>query len=827
MRTEDRRKEYSAADVDDGHRPWIGDLRVSRCNRLSASTTLTPPLPSTDPTLFAKRMAAPSQLEAYDAYIEDMRKTEYPMLEDGALYLDHAGTTLYSKTHLDRFRADMLAHLYGNPHSASPSSQRSTLEIETVRHEVLTLFDADPDVFDLVLTANATAAIKLVVEALREQQGGFWFGYHAESHTSLVGVRELAKEHCCFESDEAVESWLRGDATHHGTRLFAYPAQSNMNGRKVSRNWVGECRTQSTYSLLDAAACAATSPLRLSDANCAPDFTVLSFTKMFGFPDLGALIVKKDCSHLFQHRKYFGGGTVDMVVCLKEQWHASKTDSLHEQLEDGTLPVHSILALKSAMQTHRQLYRSLDRTVEHTTALSKQLYDGLVAFRHANGRTVCRVYKHSKSSYGDANTQGPTIAFNLQDGNGRWVSNTEVEKLAAIKNIHLRTGGLCNPGGVATGLDLAPWEMHESFSAGFRCGSDNDVMNGKPTGMLRVSLGAMSTRSDVTRFLDFVGEFFVDPTPATASLPPSPMPLSAGSGPRFCVESLTVYPIKSCSGWQVPYDTSWDVRREGLAWDREWCIVNQTTGAALSQKAYPRMALIRPQLDLKSGVLRITQASTVEEITVPLSKDPRHFEARHKVGSASVCGDRVQARLYTSPAISDFFTKCLGVPCTLARFPAATLTSPSVRHSKAHLQMSKPNAELPRPILLSNESPILTISRSSLNRLNEIIKAKGESPLLSPGQEQPYAEDLWASMSISDADSKVEFEFLGGCRRCQMVCIDQKSGEKNQEPFVTLAKTRRVDGRVLFGVHTSLAEGTGGVASGQATIRVADAVTMR
>ncbi|GIZ49256.1 hypothetical protein CKM354_001228800 [Cercospora kikuchii] len=786
-------------------------------------------------------MAAETQLEAYNDYIEEMRKTEYPMLKDDALYLDHAGTTLYSKTHLDRFHADMLANLYGNPHSASPSSQKSTLEVEDIRHEVLRWFDADPDVFDLVFTANTTAAIKLVADAIRESEGGFSYGYHTDSHTSLVGVRELTSEHRCFKSDEEVEAWLAEGASSPGTQLFAYPAQSNMNGRKLPREWARKCRDHRIYSFLDAAACAATSPLSFAYAECAADFTALSFTKMFGFPDMGALIVKKDCSHLFQQRKYFGGGTVDMVVCLKEQWHASKTGTLHEQLEDGTLPVHSILALKSAMQTHRQLYQSLDRIVEHTTALSKRLYDGLVALRHANGRDVCQIYEHTRSRYGDAETQGPTIAFNMKDGRGNWVSNTEVEKLAAIKNIHLRTGGLCNPGGVAKGLNLEPWEMHENFSAGFRCGNDNDVMNGKPTGMIRISLGAMSTRKDVMRFLEFVDEFFVDRTLPVISLPPSPMSLNGTSESRFYVESLTVYPIKSCSGWQVPYNTSWDVRREGLAWDREWCIVNQSTGAALSQKAHPAMALIRPELDLKSGVLRIRQASTAEEISVPLSKDPRQFEASQKLGNASVCGDKVQARVYTSAAISDFFTKCLGVPCTLARFPAATLTSPSVRHSKAHLQVSQPRTQQPRPILLSNESPILTISRSSLNRLNEIIKAKGgkaahpsvfraniviaESPLLPPGQEQPYAEDHWIGMRVANVDSKVEFEFLGGCRRCQMVCIDQTSGEKNQEPFVTLAKTRRVDGRVLFGVHTSLSTGADGPTAGQATIRVGDVVT--
>lgn len=34
-----------------------------------------------------------------------------------------------------------------------------------------------------------------------------------------------------------------------------------------------------------------------------------------------------------------------------------------------------------------------------------------------------------------------------------------------------------------------------------------------------------------------------------------------------------------------------------------------------------------------------------------------------------------------------------------------------------------------------------------------------------------------------------------------MVCVDQDTAEKNEEPYVTLAKTRRVGGRVLFGQH--------------------------
>lgn len=34
-----------------------------------------------------------------------------------------------------------------------------------------------------------------------------------------------------------------------------------------------------------------------------------------------------------------------------------------------------------------------------------------------------------------------------------------------------------------------------------------------------------------------------------------------------------------------------------------------------------------------------------------------------------------------------------------------------------------------------------------------------------------------------------------------MVCIDQQTAIQDEEPYVTLSKTRRIGGRVLFGQH--------------------------
>ena len=73
----------------------------------------------------------------------------------------------------------------------------------------------------------------------------------------------------------------------------------------------------------------------------------------------------------------------------------------------------------------------------------------------------------------------------------------------------------------------------------------------------------------------------------------------------------------------------------------------------------------------------------------------------------------------------------------------------------------------------------------------------------------PYVEDTWTYLSLKNEEKqerteKGKFEVLGKCRRCHMLCIDQRTAEKRQEPFVTLAKTRRSEGKVWFGVHLAL-----------------------
>ncbi|KAH7319972.1 MOSC N-terminal beta barrel domain-containing protein [Stachybotrys elegans] len=811
---------------------------------------------------------AESPHSGYNATVQDFREIEYPMLK-GSIYLDHAGSTLCAKSVMDMFAMDMTSTLYGNPHSGSWSSQLSSSRIEDVRLRLLDFFQADPTEYDLVFVANTTAGIKLVTEALRTLPHGFSYVYHQACHTSLVGVREEATESICV-NDCQMKAWIDGEApfkdssSASSATLLSYSAQSHLNGTRYPLSWAKQLRSRNTnskstmYTLLDVASLSATSPLNLSHPDFAADFIVLSLYKIFGFPDLGALLVRRASSDVFSGRKYFGGGTVDAVTCHDEPWHAFKSNSLHERLEDGTLPFHNIIAADFALQVHARLFGSMARIREHTSYLTERLIDGLSGLRHGNEQPVCVMY----TGFAGENSmlgQGPVVAFNIKNSSGAWVSLAEFEKLAILKHIHIRTGSLCSPGGIASVLDLTSWEMRKNYSAGFRCGSDNDIIHGKPTGVIRASLGAMSTLSDVTQFIDFVAEFFVEATKTTSSTEDTHKPRHDTS---LMVKSITVFPIKSCGGYNVPPGMQWEVRPEGLAWDREWCLVHRGSSQALSQKRYPKMALLQPSIDLDRGILHVKyngapMSRMQNRVTISLLANSAPFKAFDSNLTSRVCGEKVSVLFCISEEINDFFSEAIGVPCVLARFPPGGQGLKS-RSTKANLLKRRQGSvtkkalgvvcDVPSPpdsdaekqdegkILLSNESPILMITTSSVAALNADVKANGGDDVAETafrgniivedprGTLPPYAEDEWQGITIGSRD----FKLLGGCQRCHMVCIDQVTGEKKPEPFVTLAKTRRYNGKVYFGAHMRLDVGKSDDDSLQKpTISVGEAVLIR
>ena len=86
----------------------------------------------------------------------------------------------------------------------------------------------------------------------------------------------------------------------------------------------------------------------------------------------------------------------------------------------------------------------------------------------------------------------------------------EVEKEADRHGIFVRSGSLCNPGGLATNLEWSPKELRDAYAEGHKCSEPLAEVFGKAIGVVRVSLGAMSNEEDCDRLVHFIKETYVD-----------------------------------------------------------------------------------------------------------------------------------------------------------------------------------------------------------------------------------------------------------------------------------------------------------------------------
>jgi molybdenum cofactor sulfurtransferase len=566
--------------------------------------------------------------------------------------------------------------------------------VNQARRRVLEFFHADPDEFDVVFVANATAAIKLVAYCFQER--GFWYGYHTDAHTSLIGVRELAdRGYHCFSSDKELNQWIESPQLREDDELYlsidvnqddnasgrviddgfnkliGYPAQSNMNGHRTPKQWAKRMRQKSyttrggLYTLLDAAAYCSSTQLDLSDPDAAPDFISVSFYKIFGMPDLGALIVRKKSSDVLTSRQYFGGGTVDMVAAF-DHFHAKKSDHIHEALEDGTLPFHSLVMLNTGIVLHQRLFHSMDEISKHASQLALQLYTDLSQLQHANGQLVCKIYKDESSTYGNSDTQGPTVAFTIRKLNGAWVHYDHFEALASACNIQIRTGGVCNPGGIAGHLELATWELRRNYSEGYRCGEPFKVRGGKPSGIIRASLGAMSNKRDVETLVAFVKYFFMGDI-----YRPDKYNISRETFEKdrrqWSVKKMQIFPIRHCPSCIVPISFSWELNYSRLALDGEWCLVDLETNKVLRNGRVASELVVRINSEFSRLRLETSASNPGSSFELDLWQLPTGKWVTDSLERASDETYRL-ARNFVSKDLEEFLTLALGQPMTLARY---------------------------------------------------------------------------------------------------------------------------------------------------------------
>jgi molybdenum cofactor sulfurtransferase len=276
--------------------------------------------------------------------------------------------------------------------------------------------------------------------------------------------------------------------------LLALPAECNFSGAKAPWGLVGQVPRRSrdgrrrVHVLLDAAKHVSTSPLDLSalggEGGGCVDMVCLSFYKMFGYPTgLGCLLLRREVAARMGGKAYFGGGTV-LAALAGSRFHRLRPEP-SQRLADGTENFLGIVSLAPGLARLRAL--GMGRIEAHVFALTRFMHDQLAGLRHFNGAPVVELYGPPPTG---PHLRGPVLAFNLRRPQGEYVGYAEVEKLAGLYRIQLRTGCFCNPGACQVALGLSDDDVKEQLEAGHVCWDDHDLFDGGP------SVVGLRTRDD-------------------------------------------------------------------------------------------------------------------------------------------------------------------------------------------------------------------------------------------------------------------------------------------------------------------------------------------
>uniref|UniRef100_F1KY37 Molybdenum cofactor sulfurase n=1 Tax=Ascaris suum TaxID=6253 RepID=F1KY37_ASCSU len=719
------------------------------------------------------------------------------MMEKGRVYLDHAGATLPSESQLTAIGLDLLQMRLSNPHSRHPSSMRTRDIVDRARNRILRHFNTSSEQFHIVFTSNATHSLKIVAESfefgacehecevartLAGSPGGA-FVYMRDAHTSVVGMRELVRQRCsrvCAVDFNELENLSAGQHEHteSPTRdLFVITAMSNFCGRKYPlriiehiHNW----KPGGSFVCLDAASWASTSFLDLSLYK--PDFVAISLYKIFGYPTgVGCLLVRTDRSHLLS-KHFFGGGTVNLTDHNSFRVYR-KTDFI-ESFEDGTIDFYGIAALERG-------FDDIDafggiKTIQHKTfTLASLTYRALSTRSHANGQPIAEIYC-VEPGFVNSEVQGPIVTFNLLRDDGSYVGYTEVEKMCDLFSIELRSGCFCNQGACQSYLRIPPTRLIANYEKGKVCGDTIDIIDGRPVGASRVSFGRQSSEHDVEIFEAMIDACFV-------SSPSLHHFLSNRIISKPLLTDIFIYPVKSCSSIRVE---RWKAGTSGFEYDRRWMIVSRH-GNILSQKRYPKLCSIQPQIeDGKLILLKKGNVGDKRSVTIPLTScSDESSESRrictHRVKTVD-CGDEVAQ--WIDAELDE-------QGCRLHQVVDEQLTGECNTHGLTTTS-------------LSNEAPYLLINRRSASHLAEMIgldikevTKRFRANLIVDGIE-PFLEDSITGMYIGD----IPFKVIGHCSRCQMICIDQENGVKDASLLLAL-RDYRLGSKITFGIYLQLEKG--------------------
>jgi len=259
------------------------------------------------------------------------------------------------------------------------------------------------------------------------------------------------------------------------------------------------------------------------------------------------------------------------------------------------------------------------------------------------------------------------------------------------------------------------------------------------------------------------------------------------------LESIHVYPVKSCAG-SAPREAV--LTETGLDLDRQWLVVDPA-GVFVTQRELPRMALVATTLKSNELILR---APGMLAVHVAIDR----VEERTEV---EVWGDRVAA--YDMGALcAQWFSDFLGRPLRLARFDPE---APRRADRKWTGDIDAANA-------FQDGFPLLVASAASIDEVNRRLASAGQAPItlarfrpnLVLGGLDANGEDHLDEVVFPTAEGPVRLKLVKPCVRCSIPDVDPATGTAGHVVGDALSGYRadpRMGGSITFAMNAVVVEG--------------------
>ena len=241
------------------------------------------------------------------------------------------------------------------------------------------------------------------------------------------------------------------------------------------------------------------------------------------------------------------------------------------------------------------------------------------------------------------------------------------------------------------------------------------------------------------------------------------------------VTALFEYPVKALAG--ISLETA-AVNKRGLGMDRRYMLVD-AKNQFLTQRELPELTQFNVEIDRH---LSFRVKNKNDKIKLDAKTVGERVEVR-------VWDDAVMAR-EVNTQFSEWFSEQLNQEVRLVFMEDDDRRPTDPAYSEIGDQVGFADGF---PILIASESSLAELN----NRLtNPVAMDRFRANIVVDGN-MPFAEDIWQTITIGD----VVLRAAKPCARCQVITIDQSTGQKESEPLTTLSQFRKTGNKVLFGLN--------------------------